>query len=278
MQHAFKADASNKDLFDLVFQKEQFPDYSVRAAEELVGMVCGYRDIAASLKKIRSFSELLQPVTGIEIDDRIGQQFEPALRSQPTHRYAQFIFGYLIDRPGVLIDEYVLCARLGIDFKCSGKARVLERLAKSCAYRGPFGDWWPRWWAAAVDNWWLKMFDDKPLLRLSASERVELLGERLKVHGLVTASPFGKDYSSYFSTVCSHTRAPLDPIDGFVLAETQAQPWLSRCYVARDVALDPARYDFRGKIDQLEAERLKVFREKVRSHGVKSAKKTSARN
>ena len=278
MQHAFKADASNKDLFDLIFHKEDFPDCSVRAAQELVGMVSAYRDIAAALKRARTFSELLQPVSTVELDPRIGIQFSTAFRSQPTHRYAQFIFTYLIERPGTLVDEHVLCARLGIDFDSPGKGHILERLGNSCAYRGPFSDWWPRWWQAAVDTWWQTMSKGERLARLSASERVEVLAKRLKASGLNAAKPFAKGYSTYFSTVCSHTKKPLDPVDGFVLSETQSQPWLSRCYVARDVALDPAAYDFHGKIEPLDAERLRALREKLRSHGGKSGKAKSARD
>lgn len=278
MEYAFKADASNKDLFDLIFHKEKFPEHSLRAAEEMLGMVGAYRDISARIKTQRRFVELLRPVRGIEVDERIGIQFSDAFRSQPTHRYAQYIFTQLIKRPGVLINERTLCARLGIDYDSRGRARLLKRVSNSCRYRGPYGDAWPRWWSAAVDGWWRKIAEGKVLSRMAAKERVDLISTKLRVSGLTPAQPFADGYSAYFSTVCSQTHRPLDPIDGFLVSDPQSQPWQHRRYVARDVALNPAAYDFRDKIDPVDADRLKALREKLRTHGKKGRKKKSARN
>ena len=274
LAHAFNADQSNKNLFDLVIYKEDFPKCVARAAEEMTGLVKGYRQISLRLKTVREFAPILNPPKTLSVDVRIGQQFGNALRSQPTHSYAHFILGSIINHPGPLIDERVLCARLGIAFDSPNKARVLKAL-KAAAYSGPFSEAWPRWWSQAVDDWWQSLDLESSLTRHLPVDRVAIIRKHLKITALEAATPIDSSYSPYLSTVCVATSRPIDPIDGFVVAQIDSYPWQSKRYVSRDVALDQASHGFTEKLESFEAERLRTVREKQRAHGKKGRRSPS---
>jgi hypothetical protein len=104
----------------------------------------------------------------------------------------------------------------------------------------------------------------------TAAERVAKLRRALRIsNGLTVASPIDDNYSSYFTTLCAVTQKPLDPIDGFTVADPGAQPWHDKRYVSREVALDPAAFEKKVIIDPLDEARLKALRSQIKAHGKK---------
>ncbi len=106
-----------------------------------------------------------------------------------------------------------------------------------------------------------------------------MLSKKLSIRKLESSMPIdgeGDDkYSDRFSTICQALCVPLDPIDGFALADRMARPWLEKRYVSRKVALSPAKHDFREPLDGLERKRLERLILAVKGNVEKSRRKKS---
>lgn len=270
MAKSYNPDLTSHDLFDSYIDKPEVPDTPDKYASELISLSIGYRQITAAIKKRVSFHKLLR-VPDKHIDPRVGEQFAARTGSLPTHTYALYILRQLIRRPGPLIDAPTVCARLGLAGNSPAIDRVFARLSKSASYKGPFCDAWPRWWAHAIEDWWQRLTrGSQALASLTADDRAARLRRAFRTAtGLVAASPIGDDYSRYFTTLCVVTQKPLDPIDGFIVADPGAQPWHDKNYVSREVALDPAAHDKKFTIDPLDDARLKDLRLQEKTHGKK---------
>jgi hypothetical protein len=271
MARSYKPDLTSHDLFDSYIDKPEVPNTPEKYATELISLSVGYRQVTTAIKKRLSFHKLLR-VPDKHIDPRVGEQFTATTGSLPTHTYALYILRQLIRRSGPLIDSPTVCARLGVAFTSPAIDRVFDRLRKYVSYKGPFADAWSRWWAHALEDWWQKVTGEtRALASLTATDRVAKLRRGLRIaNGLIVAAPIGDNYSHYFTTLCVVTQRPLDPIDGFIVADPGAQPWHDKSYVSREVALDPAAFDKKFTIDPLEEARLKALRQQIKAHGKKS--------
>lgn len=151
---------------------------------------------------------------------------------------------------GLLISKDTLCARLGV-LSTSFEASQLQTSLEAFQYRGPFSGRRTMWWWKAVQTWWSTTFKSNPsVLTLEASQRVQLLHEKALVGEDAEAKRIQDGYSSRFTGVCAVQMKPLDPIDGYLLDDEQARPWLDRQYVSREVAHAPARFGFdMGRLD-----------------------------
>jgi hypothetical protein len=270
MARSYNPDLTSHDLFDSYIDKPEVPNTPDKYAGELLSLSLGYRRIASAVKKRVSFNQLLR-VPDRHIDPRVGEQFA-SKTVLPTHTYALYILKQLIRRSGPLIDKGTVCARLGVDPTSPAINRLFKRLDKSVVYKGPFADAWPRWWAHALEDWWQKI-TGKPqeLASLTADDRVVKLRKILRMgDGLDIMSPISDSYSRYFTTTCVASEQPLDPIDGFVVADPGAQPWHDKRYVSREAALDPAAFEKKFTLDPLEEARLKTLRSQIKAHGKKS--------
>lgn len=261
---SYQKDVASHDLFDLVFDKDELhsADEIQRAANELVSLSKGYDLIAQSSGPTIRWDDLLKRPSGVVLDTRITAALGRSSVRSPVHVIARFVLKKLVDHPGFLIDQSMLCARLGLNETSYMSSDLEEDLGKF-AYKGPFGDSWKRWWWSAVDNWWWKLDSDlPPILSLTAEQRVKQLRQAgyKKLHA---SEPIVKGYSSRFTTICQKLRKPLDPIDGFVLSGRKLDSWQERLYVSAEVATKPGRYRFDGEFDPLEADRLKEARAKV---------------
>jgi hypothetical protein len=259
MARSYNPDLTSHDLFDSYIDKPKVPNTPEKYAAELISLSVGYRRIASAIKKRLSFNQLLL-VPEKQIDSRVGEPFASKARL-PTHTYALYILNQLIRRPGPLIDKATVFARLGVALDSPAINRVLKRLDESVVYKGPFGDAWPRWWAHALEDWWQKITDaPQGLASLIAEDRVKILRKILRIpDGLNVASPINDSYSRYFTTICVASEQPLDPIDGFVVADSGAQAWHDKKYVSREAALDPAAFEKKFTLDPLEEARLKTL-------------------
>jgi hypothetical protein len=226
---------------------------------ELLSFVSGYTAISKFNKKNnRNIHELLN-IDKESLDVRIQERFKDG--HFPTHEYARFIFRELVDRPGLLIDEYRLASRLGVNKNISKDWGKLLELLYDYQYNGPFHEAWPRWWANEIEKqWWITVLAQKrPLSLLLAEDRVKTIKECTGLKRLVHAAPIKKSYRSRFYTICEHCKEPLDPIDGVIISEKDPKPWQERRYVSVDVALE-GRGDFIP--DATEKERLSRLRKK----------------
>lgn len=256
----YQDDFTAHDLFDLTYKKEFVSENFKLVREQLQSMALGYQTIFEyKNERTFTFNDLLGLGESV-LDIRIQERFKS--KNHTVHEIARFIFRDLISRPGLLIDESRLAARLGIDKgNSAGWAKLLE-LLRQYKYTGPFGEAWPRWWAYGVEKeWWtsLNINDKKPLGLLLAEERVSLLKKATKIKGLNTALPIKENYHTRFYTICEYHKEPLDIVDGVIIAEPDPEAWQERRYISLDTALERLG-DF--KPHPTEVERLRQIKRK----------------
>jgi hypothetical protein len=261
LARSYDKDITSHDLFDLVFDKDDLHSKQEikLAADQLVSLSKGYESITSQSGTAIRWDRLLRAPSEAFIDSRLSGSLD---RTLPVHVIARFILKKLVEHPGVLIDESILCARLGITVS-SFHSSDIEKDLRRFSYKGPFSEGWPRWWWSAIENWWRRLDADvAPLLSFNAEERVKQLKDA-GYQKLQPAIGIAKGYSTRFTTVCQKLRRPLDVVDGFALSGRKLEPWQERLYVSAEVATKPGRYLFDGEFDPLEAERLKQARASV---------------
>jgi hypothetical protein len=234
---SFKKDYAAQDLFDRKYTKEEISERSEEIALQLAALAEGYITIRRSQQRGIRLATLLKCSKHPEfLDIRVIERF--AENSLSVYEIAHFILYELLDRPGLLINEELLAARLGINLTTSAGWERLKQVLEVYRYQGPFSIAWPRWWTYGVEEkWWFTILKAKtPLSALSATQRVAHIAEATKITDLTPAVPVQKEYHDRFYTICEETRQPLDPIDGVIIDEPQPEPWQVRRYISLDVA------------------------------------------
>lgn len=265
LRKSYYGDHTSHDLFDVLYDKESVVDNAQVVNEQLASLAHGYKRITSILSQGVALAELF----GInsEVFESLDPRFTGSLSKTerlPIHEYARFILKEVVLRPGPLINEEVLAARLGIDKQESPDwNELLEHVLNRFAYSGPFSDAWPRWWSQLVEtNWWRSLGEDLPNLNsLRARERVAVITERTGARGLVAAKPINDSYGDYFRTVCEVTRRPLDPVDGVMIDEKEPKSWQDLRYISLEAALERRGEEEGLRPHPTEMERLKVIRD-----------------
>lgn len=242
LKGSYYGDDTSHDLFDYKQHKQRVVEDSERVRVELVSLAKGYREIAEKVGRHNSFPEIVLTEDqrgSLTLDPRIAERFI-SIDSTPYHELAKFILKELILRPGPLISEELLAARLGINKEASSGWRTfLRTLPDNSRYQGPFRDAWPRWWAQVIEkDWWQAMCHPRSLSLLRAPERVERLIQCTGISDLVAATPISPTYQDRYWTVCEYSTCPLDPIDGVTIVEKEPEPWQERRYISLRVALE----------------------------------------
>jgi hypothetical protein len=257
----FRRDDTAQDLFDAVYQKDQAVAADpARVAKELIALATGYKEIRATLtagRKAPSFLPLLlkAPDDAQSLDVRIVDALDKDPRPS-VHEVARFVLREIILRPGPLIDETLLAARLGIDPSRSKDWRnLLTKIGKQLLYRGIFSEAWPRWWAGGLEQWWTRhVAPSSPIRTLNAAERVKLLRSKLKLNSLTTFS--GVEGSQKFWTLCQATGRPLDPVDGLRASESDHAPWQDLSYLSFRSVAERVAHREGWRVHPLDRERL----------------------
>lgn len=255
--HDFRDDYTAQDLFDRVYTKEYIADHGDRVSLELAAVTRGYDAIRRNREREEGICALLQCQEHPEfLDLRVRERFSVGKRS--VYELAHFILFEMLDRPGPLIGEELLAARLGVDKKQSPDWNALKQRLDIFRYKGPFASAWQRWWSYGVtEQWWFS--DAKaeyPLSALTASERIEIISRFTGLTGLIPASPGKQGYHDRFYVICEETRIPLDPIDGVIIDEPHPEPWQERRYISLDVALMYKSQQYRPHPTELERLRM----------------------
>jgi hypothetical protein len=250
---------SGKDLFDICIDKSKVnTDTFTIVTPQLISLAEGYM----FLKDNKDIQKILNVEVGL-IDDRFVSELAQLLNN-PIHIISQFIIYELIGRQGLLINEQVLAARLGIDIENSQDwAKVKESLSVT-KYTGVFGEGWQRWWMPLVEKWWEETVNADTYLRSTpATERVELIKNVLQLENLKPASKIDKADSEEFWTVCKGYNRPLDPVDGLIVeGQEKLYPWQEPEYVSVDAALKSKnKGDVWKNVAKIEEDHLKELQE-----------------
>src|SRR5262249_55728032 len=146
------------DLFDLKIPKEELAQDLTSVQLRLIGLEHVYAGLIAAdvaskdtINKLLGLDEaLLRRWSHDSFHDRLLSALQIA-----THVGAgAFVRGFLTPT-GLLVGEEVLSYRLGIDPESSGAhwTALLEQLPFQ--YKGIAWEYFPRWWARGLEDWWL---------------------------------------------------------------------------------------------------------------------------
>lgn len=230
-------DSLGKDLFDICINKtnlrvNDFVGYS----KILLALAEGY----SILNQTTEISTIFGISSNYIINSRVCEAYEHIKNHESVPALAQFIIHQVIEHQGVLIDEQMLAARLGIDIEKSvDDWTALLRELSFAQYKGVFFSGWPRWWMSSIEQWWNEHISQSDYLRSTpASKRVSLLSSHFGLH-LIPATKTPKSHSEKFWTVCRGTNRPLDPNDGFlIINQDNLYPWQDKGFVSVDAALN----------------------------------------
>jgi hypothetical protein len=250
---------SGKDLFDICIEKESTNDTNyITYRKKLYALAEGYKLISAANTKL---AEILKVNYEI-IDERFLSELND-LADEPIHVIAHFLINELIKKQGLLINEKVLAARLGIDISQSTDwTKILNSLSET-KYSGVFASGWDRWWMPKIDEWWRNTIEADTYLRSTpTSIRVKLIKEKLGFNDLKPAEKIEKADSDEFWTICKGYNRPLDPVDGLVVeGQENLYPWQDAEFVSIDAAIRRKNNYAWKKVAKLEEERLNELEE-----------------
>ncbi len=220
------------DLFDLVLEKDDF-EHNI-TSDNLVDLVKGYQLLET--KKI----ETILGIKKVEsIDDRFLEFLKDMVKALPIHEVAQYLYKSLLIPEGILIDNYVLGARLGFsyqDHKNSKDWKTLTTKLKNVKYTGAFSIVYPNWWSVKLEEWWHKTFKSH-LGALTANEKIDLLNKKWKTS--FNVSELAKhSKGAYYWTVCKNSKVPIAIEDGVLLKSSERRyPWIGDNYICYEEAL-----------------------------------------
>ena len=251
---------SGTDLFDIIIDKSKlneiaFPIYT----RQLIDLAKGYKYLCDPSLTTEKIFQIDIPF----IDTRFLSEF-CELRKAPVHIQTKFLITEFLTKQGLLIDEDVLAARLGINKAISTDWNMLLEELSKYKYNGVFNIGWPRWWMHLVEKWWSESIKSDSILRSTpAKERVEIIKQATGLEHLIAAEKISKADSDEFWTLCKGCHLPLDPVDGLIIqGQDNLYPWQEPEYVSVDAALWRRNIDDWISVADVEKERydeLKVI-------------------
>lgn len=239
-------------LYDEVYEKHTRLESDIEnVGKELLDIINGYNQIkSAKNANPKSIKNLYSNILNCSIDflDSLDSRFIPSEHlnleetNLPSFEFADFILHEVIWHPGILIDEKLLAARLGVDIELSADWEVLRnKMSDLFGYQGIFGKAWPRWWAKELVSFWYETFNEH-LRSVPADERIKKLQEKFRLTKLKSAEPMStrgwpEKYKSTFWTICEFSKKPLDPTDGFLVNEKTLKVWQDNRYFSIDAVI-----------------------------------------
>ena len=242
-------DQTSKDLFDLIIEKDYLGDtFSYEKAQQILISVAGGYE--ALLKK-PGLDDLFKVDLSL-LDRRFLNELTLMYNHKSAHIFAGFVIKQLIQKSGPLINIILLSSRLGVNLATSEDHKKFMDLLMPFEYKGLFYDGWQRWWFHDIEKWWLENFPNTILRLLNASERVELISKKFNLN-LTPHTKTPRSKSEKFWAICKGTRNPIDPTDGFVIADQDNLfPWQDKEYVSIDEALERKHIDIWKSIASME--------------------------
>lgn len=248
---------SAKDVFDMCMDKSNLSvDLYTAYTSQLIALSEGYKMLSTNNK--------LESILNTDItllDSRFVFEYNELKRS-PVHVQTRFLITEFFERQGLLINEDVLAARLGVDKNNSKDWGILKQTLTPAKYEGVFSLGWERWWAHLVERWWNEAVTSEMSLRTTTADlRVRKIKERLGLSDVVPATKKGKAKSNEFWTICKGCGKPLDPVDGLLISgQDNLYSWQEPEYVSIDSALNKEGIQYWQNLAGVEKEHFEKFK------------------
>lgn len=226
-------DATGLDLFDMCINKGEM---NVEVMKNIPNQL---EDLSICYKRLNKKESAVNMLCAVyPVDERFTNTLADLQQDNSVAACVHLLLHEFILKPGLLVDESLLAARLGVDIKKSGDVwpSILSLFDKA-HYQGTLGNGWKRWWMRGINDIWRDLADGQYLQMMEASERVDVLKKVLENDSIFSAERLRYSESSKFWTVCRGTDEPLDPVDGFVIAGQEPHyPWQDFMYVSKKAA------------------------------------------
>jgi len=217
----YNSDKASHDLFDSCFIKSKNFGTSAKSYEnEIFSIISAYEKI----EKSSSYEEILDLTIDTDLKYSV---FTDSYEESSVSEKAKFINKQIIGKSGVLINEKILAARLGIDIENSADWSALKEKLEKIKYTGVYSDIHEK-----------TTVSKRNLAALNASERVNFLKDVFKVKELNDAKPIPKTVSTRYWTICQALQKPLDPNEGFKLRNSHPESWQDTEYITLQSFLD----------------------------------------
>lgn len=248
----------SNNLFDLRLSKDS-PDYE-NSSKQMLAVYDAYKYLKNN--RLDCCALGIDPTL---LDDRLVSELD-SFAPQPPHVIIRFLITQLLERQGVLINEDVLFARLGIDKANLSQTSIdtIKDKLLCIKYTGILSGGWDRWWAPKLEDLWDTISEGSYLRSTTAPERVAKFSEYFELTDIKPFEHENKDFfiSDKYWTVCKGSNKPLDPIDGFLIqGQERFYPWQEKEYVSKYCALTSENKEVWKDVAVTEKERLEILRE-----------------
>lgn len=235
-------DKTNEDLFDLIISRDELSDLFIPTRQKLITLAEGY-ELIDKCKSNNDFAELFRHKLEAEDIRFLGEI--KTIFEYPIHTISNFLIKNVFQKTGVLIPEKIMATRLGVDIEKSKDWESILKHLEKFIYTGVFSGGWKMWWMSGIEYWWTSELGIENSLRATkASEKIEILKEKLKLEGLTPLQKLDKAKSESFWTNCAGSGAAIDTVDGLLVANQDNNfPWQDKNYISFEEALKP-----KGKI------------------------------
>jgi hypothetical protein len=261
----YSRDFASHDLFDFSFKKD-FEIDSKQLSEVLKSLADGYRYINESQKE-EDKEILISNLLKRDLRDFDSSVFEFITMSKSfnTVAFANFIIKEMFGHPGILINEDLLAARIGVDKTASEDwCKFKNEVFADCRYIGVFAEMKEMFWSNSVVSKLREFTKTTPSI-VRANDRVVFVREATGFQNLIPAEKILFCKSDRFWTICEGNRRPIDPIDGFMKADdNDLMSWQEPRYYSFDFLLNKvAEADLKNYIRKTEVERFHIFGENI---------------
>jgi len=207
--NAFFDNVTANNLFDHCFSKEELGHSSNTSSRIILSLVAGYKQLIKKWNHPERWSTLLGLSDSEKI--RVGYQAIRELdQLKAPHQVARDILHYVIDRPGLLLDQDNVLAELGIAKAGKDVDTLLEILHQNFVqYTGIFSEGWTRWWSHRLEEWG-KALCDEHLGNLTARQRVSCLNKKLALNLSPAKSRWENHSDALFAFACDSCHQPTE--------------------------------------------------------------------
>lgn len=226
-------DVTGQDLFDMCIDKGEVN------VEAMMTLSIQLEELSNCYKRLNNQEDIISLLCAVyPIDERFTNILTDLQQEKSLSACVHLLLHEFIMKPGLVVDESLLAARLGVDKRrCADAWSTVLSLFENAQYKGILGNGWKRWWMRGINDIWRELSGGLYLQMMDANERVSVLNKVLGTDALKAAEKLSYSESSKFWAVCRGTDEPLDPVDGFVISGQEPHyPWQDFLYVSKKAA------------------------------------------